>query len=88
MLFYDFFIIILVGIIVLLFLKSRKCDCYSNEKYTEPLVKSTGNIDDDMNLHQQLRFPKEYDYSLNCCNTPFSNNKGCLCKERCNKPIV
>lgn len=64
--FNTIFITILLGIIVLLFLKSEKCECYI----------------DDMYMHESSKVLNDCEFSLECCPSVYSNDKGCLCTNK------
>lgn len=64
--FNDVFIVLLLGIIVLLTLKCKSC----SESF-DP---------DDMYLHQNKGM-ESCKFSLDCCPSKYSNDKGCLCMD-------
>lgn len=64
--FEDVFILILLGIIVMLSIKcSKKC----SEKFNP----------DDIYEHQGNAEGKSCKFSLDCCPSKYSTDKGCLC---------
>jgi hypothetical protein len=74
--FNEIFILLLIAIIVLLFIKSEsKC-------------KEHFEVDEDMNLSQELGIADRCQFSLECCPSAYSNDKGCLCMNKKKEEIL
>lgn len=72
-------IMLLLAIIVFLFLKSERCanTCENFESWEE-----------DMNTNESLKTLKCAKFSLDCCPSRYSNDKGCMCIEQEEKEII
>ena len=69
--FQDILIFLLVCIIFFLFLRSeRKC----TERYTD--------IDEQMNDNESQKIMNKCKFSLECCPSIYSNDKGCMCMDK------
>nr|QOI90403.1 hypothetical protein HWQ62_00266 [Pyramimonas orientalis virus] len=67
--FNNVFVMLLLGIIVLLYLRSEKC-C-ERERFSM--------LDKNMNLNESQRVLNCSKFSLECCPSMYSNDKGCMC---------
>lgn len=65
--FNDCFIVILLAIIVLLTFKCKKCS-----EHFDP---------EDMYLHENKGM-ESCNFSLDCCPSLYSNDKGCMCMDK------
>lgn len=74
--FNEIFILLLIAIIVFLFIKSQR-NCI--EKF---------NVDEDMNMIQELGINDRCQFSLECCPSAYSNDKGCLCMNKQKEEIL
>ena len=73
----DILIVLLILIIFFLFIKSeRKC----KESYTE--------LEDTMNINQSQKALNECRFSLDCCPSIYSNEKGCMCMDKKQEEIL
>jgi hypothetical protein len=77
--FNNIMIMLLLGIIVFLFMKSEKC-INKNENFE--------SWEDDMNTNESLKTMKCAKFSLECCPSRYSNDKGCMCIEDEEKEIL
>ena len=70
--FNNVLIVLLLGIIVLLFIRSeRKCAC---ENFT--------TLEDEMNMNESQKVMNSCNFSLECCPSMYSNDKGCMCMDK------
>lgn len=68
----NILIVLLLGIIVLLFIKSeRKCAC-----------ENFSTLDDEMNMNESQKVMNSCNFSLECCPSMYSNDKGCMCMNK------
>lgn len=71
--FNNILIVLLLGIIVLLFIKSeRKCAC---ENFST-------SLEDEMNMNESQKVMNSCNFSLECCPSMYSNDKGCMCMDK------
>ena len=70
--FNNILIVLLLGIIVLLFIKSeRKCAC-----------ENFSTLDDEMNMNESQKVMNSCNFSLECCPSMNSNDRGCMCMDK------
>ena len=70
--FNNILIVLLLGIIVLLFIKSeRKCAC-----------ENFSTLDDEMNMNESQKVMNSCNFSLECCPSMYSNDRGCMCMDK------
>ena len=68
--FNNILIVLLLGIVVLLFIKSeRKC----------PVKKEQFSVNEDMNSNESQKIMNACRFSLDCCPSMYSNDRGCMC---------
>ena len=76
--FNNILIVLLLGIIVLLFIKSeRKCVC-----------EDFSTLDDEMNMNESQKVMNACNFSLECCPSMYSNDKGCMCMDKKQKDVL
>jgi len=76
--FNDILTVLLLGIIVLLFIKSeRKCAC---ERFS--------TLEDEMNMNESQKVMNSCNFSLECCPSMYSNDKGCMCMDKEQEEVI
>lgn len=66
--FNNILIVLLLGMVVLLYIKSEKaCAC---EKFS---------TDEDMYMNESQNIMNKCRFSLECCPSMYSNDRGCMC---------
>ena len=70
--FNNILIVILLAIIILLFIKSESCSL-SKEKFS--------TLNEDMHLNESQRVMNSCKFSLDCCPSMYSNDRGCMCMD-------
>ena len=63
-------IIMLMGIIFFMYLKLEKCT-----------YKENFSVDIDMNKNESYFSMKDKKFDMDCCNSKYTNDKGCICKK-------
>lgn len=74
---------LLICIIFLLFLKSERKCAQTCEKYTE-----NSYVDEDMHMNESTRIMNSCKFSLECCPSIYSNDRGCMCMDKKQEEIM
>lgn len=67
--FNNILIVLLLGMVVLLYIKSEK-PCVCGEKFS---------TDEDMHIDESQNIMNKCRFSLDCCPSMYSNDRGCMC---------
>lgn len=70
--FNEILIGLLLAIIVFLFIKSER-KCVQKEKFS---------FDDDLNFNESQEVMNSCSFSLDCCPSMYSNDRGCMCMNK------
>lgn len=71
-------IILMMGIILMMFLKLERCGERCTEKF---------DLENDMHSNETHFSMKKKKFDINCCNSKYINDKGCVCSD-IEKPII
>jgi hypothetical protein len=77
--FQNVFVMLLLGIIVFLFIKSENCS-NNCEKFED--------WETNMNSNESQKIMNCSKFSLECCPSRYSNDKGCMCIDEEQKEIL
>lgn len=66
-------IMMLMAIIFLMFLKLEKCDKCSIDNF---------ELETDMNTDESKFSMKDKTFDINCCNSEYTNDNGCICVKK------
>lgn len=75
--FNNILIVILLAIIVLLFIKSENCSLRSNIQSNEKFM-----LNEDINMNESQKVMNSCKFSLDCCPSMYSNDRGCMCMDK------